>query len=96
MGVAIKNGFPNTRHHLCEWHIEKNVVKKIPHLLQQFVFRRYFNKLLWKCEFEGDFQFTWYKMVDEFNVGDNDWLKSLHGLKENGVQHLILMCFLVI
>jgi hypothetical protein len=59
-------------HRLCEWHIEKNSLKKIFHLLQQVDFKRYFNKLFWNCESESDFHLTWQKMIDEFSVEDND------------------------
>lgn len=34
------------------------------------------------CESGSDFQLIWQKLINEFNIGDNDWLKRLYELKE--------------
>ncbi|KAL3506724.1 hypothetical protein ACH5RR_032106 [Cinchona calisaya] len=82
MATALKKVFPNTCHHLREWHIEKNAKQNISHLLSQQNFKEYFKKFLWICECEEDLESTWQQMTTECNVYDNDWLKRLYNLRQ--------------
>ncbi|KAL3538162.1 hypothetical protein ACH5RR_001528 [Cinchona calisaya] len=83
IGLAIEMVFPSTVHRLCGWHIEKNAKENIPHLFKQVGFKeKYFNKLLWDCESEIEFELTWKNMVDEWECGENTWLQRLYNLRE--------------
>ncbi|XP_038711836.1 protein FAR-RED IMPAIRED RESPONSE 1-like [Tripterygium wilfordii] len=82
MSNAIEKVFPNTRHRLCEWHIAKNAATNIPQLYAQPEFKnKFFTKLLHGCENEEEFQSTWDKMVQCWDVGSNKWLKRLYELR---------------
>ncbi|XP_038711714.1 protein FAR1-RELATED SEQUENCE 5-like [Tripterygium wilfordii] len=82
MSNAIEKVFPNTRHRLCEWHIAKNAATNIPQLYGQPEFKnKFFTKLLHGCENEEEFQSTWDKMVQCWDVGSNKWLKRLYELR---------------
>ncbi|XP_019261901.1 PREDICTED: protein FAR1-RELATED SEQUENCE 5-like [Nicotiana attenuata] len=83
IAAAIKEVFPDTCHHLCKWHIDRNAQKNIPQLYWKSGFReKYFDKLLWRCKSESEFELVWQKMIEEWDCGSNSWLQRLYDLRE--------------
>ncbi|XP_038697766.1 protein FAR1-RELATED SEQUENCE 5-like [Tripterygium wilfordii] len=81
MASAIRIVFPNAYHRLCTWHIAKNAATNIPHLYGKPEFKKYFSRLLHGCENDMEFETTWGKMVQEWNLADNKWLCRLYDLR---------------
>uniref|UniRef100_A0A5B7C1F7 SWIM-type domain-containing protein n=1 Tax=Davidia involucrata TaxID=16924 RepID=A0A5B7C1F7_DAVIN len=81
MSNAIEKVFPNTRHSLCTWHIAKNVAQNLSKLFEEPGFKNMFTKLLYGCESEMEFESTWKKMIEEWGVGEDTWLKKLYDLR---------------
>ncbi|XP_026377756.1 protein FAR1-RELATED SEQUENCE 5-like [Papaver somniferum] len=83
---AIKKVFPNTRHHLCLWHIKKKFPEKLSHI--------YFKKSKFKDDMKTcihhtykvqEFEERWKKMIMEFGLSDNEWLTDLYDIQESWV-----------
>ncbi|KAH9786195.1 protein FAR1-RELATED SEQUENCE [Citrus sinensis] len=78
MKVAIQNVFPNTRHRWCLWHI----MKKIPEKLGGYKEYRNINNVLHCAVYDSQsaakFKETWHRMIIEYDLGDNEWLRSLY------------------
>ncbi|KAH9730204.1 protein FAR1-RELATED SEQUENCE [Citrus sinensis] len=88
MKVAIQNVFPNTRHRWCLWHI----MKKIPEKLGGYKEYRNINNVLHCAVYDSQsaakFKETWHRMIIEYDLGDNEWLRSLYD-KRHHWQELI-------
>ncbi|KAK9931792.1 hypothetical protein M0R45_019056 [Rubus argutus] len=82
MANAIKEIFPRTCHRLCLWHISLNATRNIGSLLGIPEFKKMFNKCLYGCESESEFQSSWDGLLETFDVAENDWLKRLYTLRE--------------
>ncbi|XP_070011306.1 protein FAR1-RELATED SEQUENCE 5-like [Nicotiana sylvestris] len=80
---AIKKVFPSTCHRICKWHIDRNAQKNIPQLYWKPGFReKYFDKLLWRCKSESEFESVWNEITEEWEYGSNNWLQRLYDLRE--------------
>ena len=82
MANAIKKVFPNTCHRLCSWHISKNATQRLGSLYANNQFKGLFNRCLYNCETESEFESTWGEMIRRFNLADNKWLKGLYEIRE--------------
>ncbi|KAF8029665.1 hypothetical protein BT93_E2174 [Corymbia citriodora subsp. variegata] len=82
MANAIKTVLPNTNHRLCVWHIGKNAMHHIGHLLGKPGFcNKYWYKFLYKCESELELENTWKAMCHEWKLEDNKWLDNIYRLR---------------
>ncbi|KAH9786194.1 protein FAR1-RELATED SEQUENCE [Citrus sinensis] len=85
MKVAIQNVFPNTRHRWCLWHI----MKKIPEKLGGYKEYRNINNVLHCAVYDSQsaakFKETWHRMIIEYDLGDNEWLRSLYDERHHWV-----------
>ncbi|XP_021852671.2 protein FAR1-RELATED SEQUENCE 5-like [Spinacia oleracea] len=59
MANAIEQVFPNTRHRLCLWHLQNNVVSRFGDLKADNTFKDTFKKCLYRCYNEKEFETTW-------------------------------------
>ena len=59
MKNAIRVVLPDTCHHLCLWHISKNAAENLPKHNGNPEFKSKFNKILYNCEIEIEFESCW-------------------------------------
>lgn len=74
--------FPNTRHRLCLWHLQKNAVSRFGDLKADNTFKDTFKKCLYRCYNEEEFETTWFDMITKYNLQDHDWFTNLYTIKE--------------
>jgi len=61
----------------AEWYKTPcNLMKKGSHFLA------YFKKCMYDYDQEEKFEIAWSKLVSEFNVNENNWVKSMYAIKE--------------
>ena len=70
--------FPDTCHRLCLWHISKNAVENLPRHYGILEFKSRFNKILYNCETESEFESSWDALLRDYNLVGNKWLKTLY------------------
>ncbi|KAF8408601.1 hypothetical protein HHK36_004664 [Tetracentron sinense] len=86
MKVAVAEVFPDVRHCFSLWYI----LRKIPENLCQ-VTRRHedfmakFNKCIYRSWTDEQFEKKWQKMVDRFELEENEWIRSLYEDREQWV-----------
>ncbi|XP_074305561.1 protein FAR1-RELATED SEQUENCE 5-like [Silene latifolia] len=68
MTNAIKEVYPTSRHRLCQWHIQQNVVSHYGSLKHNRSFQPVFNKCLNGCYSEAEFEDTWRKMISDYGL----------------------------
>ncbi|KAK3158154.1 hypothetical protein QOZ80_2AG0133550 [Eleusine coracana subsp. coracana] len=81
MSKAIEEVFPNTRHRIARWHIQKNAASRLGSLNGSKAFNKIFVKCMQGCDSEAEFEETWSEMLCEFKLQENKWLKKLYKLK---------------
>lgn len=74
-------GISNTQHHLYLWHISQNAPKHLAYHLSNREFKTLFNRCLYNCEIEQEFQEVWDLLVAQIDLSKNSWLKSLFELQ---------------
>ncbi|KAL5581605.1 hypothetical protein UlMin_014047 [Ulmus minor] len=80
---AVADVFPDARHCFCLWH----VLGKIPENLscpmnQNENFMVKFNKCVYRSWSEEQFEKKWWKMVDRFQLREEEWVSSLYEDRE--------------
>ncbi|XP_057771218.1 protein FAR1-RELATED SEQUENCE 5-like [Salvia miltiorrhiza] len=74
-GQALMNGLDNTFrqafHRLCQWHINKNAGKQFGKLNHNREFKSLWYRCMNGCENEIEFDASWNRMMDEFNLLQN-------------------------
>ncbi|KAK2662456.1 hypothetical protein Ddye_001030 [Dipteronia dyeriana] len=81
MAKAILHVMPSTYHRLCTWHMMQNALKHVYGLFRGEV-KNVLSGFFYEIEDESDFLMAWNHMLDEYNVHENTWLKSIFDLKE--------------
>jgi hypothetical protein len=74
MRNAIRRVFPECHHRLCAWHLIRNACTNIGK--KQFV--RKFKQCMLGDYDVGEFKIKWEKMVSDFGLEDNKWLKEMY------------------
>jgi zinc finger SWIM domain-containing protein 3 len=84
MAKALAEVMPETRHGLCTWHLMQNGLKNLgPKLLKRGThFMSGFAKCMYEYDQEVKFEAAWSKLVAEFDVFEENWVKSMYALKE--------------
>lgn len=59
MANATKKVFPNMCHRLSSWHISKNATQRLGSLYANNQFKGLFDRCLYNCETESEFESTW-------------------------------------
>ncbi|KAL4644901.1 hypothetical protein ACB092_02G197600 [Castanea dentata] len=73
MKNAIRVVFPDTCHRLCLWHISKNAAENLPRHYEIPKFKSRFNKILYNCEIESEFESSWDALLRDYNLVGNKW-----------------------
>ncbi|TXG69903.1 hypothetical protein EZV62_004838 [Acer yangbiense] len=81
MANTILHVMPCTYHQLCTWHMMQNALKHVNGVFRGEV-KCVLSQLFDEIEEENDFLMAWNHMLEEYNVHDNTWLKSIFGIKE--------------
>ncbi|XP_027338098.1 protein FAR1-RELATED SEQUENCE 5-like [Abrus precatorius] len=83
MAKALVEVMPETHHSLCTWHLMQNEIKHLGNLMKGGShFLRDFKKCMYDFDTFTDFEKAWTKIVQEYNVHDNNWINSLYAIKE--------------
>jgi hypothetical protein len=82
MSNAIEKVFPDTHiHRLCLWHIAKNAPSHLGELNSNSEFKYLFNKCQQYCDSQIEFQETWDKMMQKFNLGNHRWFNMMYKIR---------------
>ncbi|XP_010250357.1 PREDICTED: protein FAR-RED IMPAIRED RESPONSE 1-like [Nelumbo nucifera] len=77
--AAITQVFPSARHRFCLWHILSKVPQNLSHVIKRHVnFMGEFKKCIYRSWTEEEFEDQWLKMIQIFELGEDEWLKSLY------------------
>lgn len=80
---AISIVMPNPCHRICLWHMHKNAMKNLGQVYTtRKSVRDDFKKCIYECEEEVDFLDAWEKLLETYNLQDNEWLKKIFEEKE--------------
>lgn len=83
---AITEVFPNTRHCFCLWNVLRKVPENLGHVLNRpEVFCRKFNKCIYRSWTQEEFEKKWWKMMDKFELREDEWLQSLYAKRTKWV-----------
>ncbi|XP_042460123.1 protein FAR-RED IMPAIRED RESPONSE 1-like [Zingiber officinale] len=78
MAIAIQEIFPNSHHRLCLWHIMKKLPAKLGGHAQYKMIKKQLKNIVYNSLTIDECDENWLKMIEEFNLENNDWLKSLY------------------
>ncbi|XP_074314154.1 protein FAR1-RELATED SEQUENCE 5-like [Silene latifolia] len=81
MTNAVEAIYPESRHRLCQWHIQQNAISHFGHLKHDRTFQNLFNKCLNGCFNEKEFEATWKRMTTEYGVENHPWFNRLYSLR---------------
>ncbi|XP_022894740.1 protein FAR1-RELATED SEQUENCE 6-like [Olea europaea var. sylvestris] len=76
--VAVREVFPDSRHCLSLWHIMKKLLTKLKELAQYKAIKKILKNIIYDSIKPSDFEENWRNLIDEHNLHDNEWLKSLY------------------
>ena len=83
MAKALASKWPDTHHRLCIWHIYQNAAIHLSSVFTEFKsFAHDFSTCIYDFEEEEDFVAEWNRMLEKYDLQNNDWLKRLFGIKE--------------
>ncbi|XP_059663719.1 protein FAR1-RELATED SEQUENCE 6-like [Cornus florida] len=91
--AAIAKVFPNSSHHLCLWHIMQKVPVKLSGLSQYEVIKKTLKSIVYESIKIDEFESSWTKMILQFNLENNKWLKSLYGDRHRWVPVFVKTTF---
>ncbi|KAL2467455.1 Protein FAR-RED IMPAIRED RESPONSE 1 [Abeliophyllum distichum] len=76
---AIAEVLPHSRHCFCLWHILSKVQEKLGNVMRQHDnFLAKFCKCILKSQTEEHFEYSWWKVVDTFDLRKDAWIQSLY------------------
>ncbi|XP_030970242.1 protein FAR1-RELATED SEQUENCE 5-like [Quercus lobata] len=73
MSAAIKSVFPESRHRLCVWHLDRNAFANLPNTEAYQSFITCMVQYVTLDEFED----MWKKMIDKHNLHNHEWLHEM-------------------
>ncbi|XP_059625140.1 protein FAR1-RELATED SEQUENCE 2-like isoform X2 [Cornus florida] len=77
--AATKEVFPDARHCFCLWHVLSKITENLGHIIDRCEnFMMKFNKCIYRSWTDEQFVKRWWKIVDKFDLGENEWIQSLH------------------
>ncbi|XP_050216197.1 protein FAR1-RELATED SEQUENCE 6-like [Mercurialis annua] len=77
MKAAIKKVFPNSYHRLCLWHIMRKIPEKLGGLAEYKTIKKIMKSAVYESVEIEEFEMAWGKMINDFSLEHNEWLKSL-------------------
>lgn len=81
MANAISIVFPETVHRICVWHMCLNASKHLSHVYKDDKFKADFLACIYGFEQEDEFLSKWQQLLDDYDLGDNNWVVNLFGLR---------------
>ncbi|XP_059640286.1 protein FAR1-RELATED SEQUENCE 6-like [Cornus florida] len=75
---AVLKVFPDSRHRLCLWHIMQKLPVKLGGLAQYKMIKKIFENIVYESVQPDEFEKSWAEMSIEYNLENNEWLKSLY------------------
>lgn len=78
MRQTIKYVFPNVSHILCSRHIHRNATENV----ENKSFLHEFRNLIYANFTRDEFELKWKNVVEKYKLGDNNWVKIIHQMKE--------------
>lgn len=83
MSRAIEEVMPETHHGLCTWHLLQNGIKHLGNGMKKGgSLLRGFSKCMYDIDIEADFEKAWVDLVNEYNLHNNNWIKSVYAIKK--------------
>ncbi|XP_042044580.1 protein FAR1-RELATED SEQUENCE 5-like [Salvia splendens] len=84
MSAALASKWPSTYHHLCVWHIFQNAVIHLSSVFSSFknTFAADFSHCIYDYKEESEFLDAWSKMIEKYELKDNQWLARMFSLRE--------------
>ncbi|KAL4598856.1 hypothetical protein ACB092_11G087100 [Castanea dentata] len=76
---AVADVFPDTRHCFCLWHILRRIFENLGGIINENEkFMAKFNKCIYRSWTDEQFEKRWWKMVDKFELKEDEWFHSLY------------------
>ncbi|XP_057444298.1 protein FAR1-RELATED SEQUENCE 6-like [Lotus japonicus] len=85
MKNAIEAVFPKARHRWCLWHIMKKVPEKLGRHSNYESIKKLLHGAVYDSFSRSDFMERWEKMIKDYELHDNDWLKGLFDERDRWV-----------
>ncbi|XP_061368869.1 protein FAR1-RELATED SEQUENCE 5-like [Gastrolobium bilobum] len=84
IGAVVAKVFPETRHHLCLWHIRKKFPEKLAHIYHKnSTFKRELKRCIRESSSIKDFEDDWQRIMVEYSLLENEWLQRLFDIRES-------------
>ena len=93
MKNAIEIVFPNARHRWCLWHIMKKIPEKLSGYKQYDQIKYILGNIVYDSLTVDDFERSWYKMIEKFELHTNGWLNGLYNERHRWVPCFMKVCF---
>ncbi|XP_020088291.1 protein FAR1-RELATED SEQUENCE 6-like [Ananas comosus] len=74
---SVVEVFPNARHRFCLWHILKELPEMSGRTEDKEVLSLRMKKMVYDTLTPTDFEREWVEMINQYRLGDNQWLMSL-------------------
>ncbi|XP_073219773.1 protein FAR1-RELATED SEQUENCE 5-like [Cicer arietinum] len=83
MARALAEVMPKTHHGLCTWHLLQNGIKHLGNLMKggNYLLRD-FKKCMYDIDVEADFETAWTNLINQYDVHENNWIKSVYAIKK--------------
>ena len=86
MKQVISEVFPNAHHCFCLWNILGKVSENLGNVIKQDGnFMAKFDKCIFRSWTENEFGKRWWKILDRFELRENEWMQSLYEDREQWV-----------
>ncbi|XWS60818.1 hypothetical protein CRYUN_Cryun07bG0070000 [Craigia yunnanensis] len=83
--------FPNTHHCFFLWHVLGKVSENLGHIIKQHGnFMAKFEKCIYRSWTEEEFAKRWWKILDRFELKDDEWMKWLYEDRKKWVPTYIM------
>ncbi|XP_042035199.1 protein FAR-RED IMPAIRED RESPONSE 1-like [Salvia splendens] len=84
MSAALASKWPSTYHRLCVWHIFQNAATHLSSVFSSFkhTLAADFSRCIYDYEEESEFLDAWNKMIEKYDLKDNQWLARMFSLRE--------------
>ncbi|XP_031377505.1 protein FAR1-RELATED SEQUENCE 2-like isoform X1 [Punica granatum] len=75
---AVAEVFPESRHCFCLWHVLRMIPGNLGVVDKHENFRKEFDKCVHQSFTVAQFENQWEKLVSRFELGEDDWVRSLY------------------
>ncbi|XP_057461105.1 protein FAR1-RELATED SEQUENCE 6-like [Actinidia eriantha] len=76
--AAVAEVFPEAKHRLCLWHILKKLPMKLGGLAEYRAIKKTLKNIVYESLTPSDFEEGWTKLIAEFKLEGNEWLRYLY------------------